>query len=113
MNIEMNRKKLLNPKFILFHNNEFTDFAFGICHNPLKDYSFAHDDFKNNAIKVWYKNRTFFFETTENIYMFDLGNDTFKIPLNKIIKTTITNLNENDKLIHQSNKKVQFILKEY
>ena len=97
----------------VFHNDDFTDFAFGICDNKLKDYSFAHDDFKNNAIKVWYKNRTFFFETTENIYMFDLGDDTLKIPLNTKIGISMSNLNKDNKLVSEKVKKIFIQLHKY
>ncbi len=105
INLEMNGKKLCGPNFKVFHNDDYTDFTFAIGKNNHRDYSFAHDDFTNNFVKFRYKNRTFFFETIENVYMFDLGDDAFKIPLNEIIKATMTILDSNNELIYTSGKK--------
>ena len=73
INLEMNGKKLCSPNFKVFHNDDFTSLTFVINNENHKDYSFAHDDFTNNFVNFWYKNRTFFFETTENIYIFDFS----------------------------------------
>ena len=115
MSIElgMNGKKLCGPNFSILYNQDYTQVIFGIRKNNHKDYSFAHDDFTNNFVNFWYKNRTFFFETKEYIYMFDLGDDTFKIPLNTPIKTSIINLDENDKPVQKSGKRLVFTLSNY
>ena len=115
MSIElgMNGKKLLGPKFSLIYNNSYTELIFGITKDNHKDYSFAYDDFTNNFVSFWYKNRTFFFETKENIYMFDLGDDTFKIPLNTKLYLSLVNLNEENKSQHENLKSIGVILKSY
>ena len=115
MNIElgMNGKKLCGPNFSVFYDENYTSLTFCINNKNHRDYSSAHDDFVNNFVNFWYKNRTFFFETKENIYMFDLGDDTFKIPLNTPIKTSIINLDENDKPVQKSGKRLVFTLSNY
>lgn len=111
--LTMNGKNLIQSKFTLIRNPEDTLFIFGIPLNNYKDYSFVHNDFLNNLVNFWYKNKTFFFETKENIYMFDMGDFAFKIPLNTKVATSLTNIDSEGNIIVPEIKRVYFLIKKH
>lgn len=106
-------KNYYDPVFTMLYNDKFYDnFAFAICHQKTKDYSFIREDINNNFEKCEIKGTSFYYYTKENVYKFDLKDNFNLLPINKSFKHCVVLLDENDKIIEKECRTFNTILYE-
>ena len=101
-----NFKPLFTPGFMLLQKNNYQDIVFAIIKDKDEDFSFIPDDMATCNI-IYIKNNSFYCETENNIYLFNIDDEIKNIPKGNL-KITVALLDDNDQIIHRKYKQIHW-----